>query len=85
MAGMFTLKPSTDNDLKVTFELGGQAATFYLDQKKIEGDEQKILNELACALCCTKKSGYAACVAYCVISGQCCDGGIPGQNCVQVG
>ena len=85
MPDMFTTQPSSHGDLKVTFELEGQAATFYLDQGRIEGNEKEILSQLGCALCCTKKSGFAACLAYCLVSGRCCDGGIEGQNCVQVG
>ncbi len=34
---------------------------------------------LACLACCRGKSGYLACVARCVATGQACDGGL--DNC----
>jgi hypothetical protein len=32
-----------------------------------------------CAAACVRKSGYAACLARCLVTGQACDGGL--DNC----
>jgi hypothetical protein len=32
-----------------------------------------------CALCCSGKAGFAACVARCIATGDACDGGL--HNC----
>jgi hypothetical protein len=34
---------------------------------------------LKCALCCSGKAGFGACVATCIATGMACDGGY--QNC----
>ena len=37
---------------------------------------------IACAAACSRKSGYAACLARCLVTGEACDGGI--NNCESV-
>ncbi len=72
------------NDLKVTFQKGdGESVSIYFDAEKLKGARSEILKELGdygkCALCCYFKQGFGACLARCLVDGQCCDGGT--TNC----
>ena len=37
-----------------------------------------LASDLGCALCCSRKTGYAACLARCLTDGRCCNSGIDG-------
>jgi len=37
------------------------------------------VNASGCFTCCLRKKGFAACLARCEVTGQCCDGGL--SNC----
>lgn len=83
MARISTDQPSSSSDLKVTFEANGESVAIYIDAKKVnDSNRASIFSELSCALCCSQKSGFAACVARCLLDNQCCDGGV--SNCTPV-
>jgi hypothetical protein len=42
-------------------------------------DGLEAASPLGCALCCSGKSGFGACVARCLLDGKACDGGV--SNC----
>lgn len=70
------LSRSSPDDLKITFEKGEESITLYLApnvKAAMFGDY------LSCALCCSQKSGFAACMTRCLYDGKCCDGGL--KNC----
>lgn len=74
---------SSDNDLKITFEAGGESVSIYVDPSELNDSSRKqLMSEFSCALCCTRKSGFAACMARCLLDGMCCDGGT--NNCERV-
>jgi hypothetical protein len=50
---------------------GGLTSQDFLDPRNI-----------ACAAACSRKSGFAACLARCLVTGEACDGGI--DNCDRV-
>ena len=79
-----SLSPRSTNDLKITFESAGESIAIYVPTEHFSGKSHEemslvLASELGCALCCSKKSGYAACVARCLLDGRCCDGGT--NNC----
>jgi hypothetical protein len=71
------LSRSSENDLKITFEKNGESVTLYIDAQRL--DKAAFTDYISCALCCSQKSGFAACMARCLYDGQCCDGGL--SNC----
>lgn len=75
------LSRTSPDDMKITFAHGGEEISVYLSVKGKSASDLKQLsgNYLACALCCSQKSGFAACMARCLLDGQCCDGGV--SNC----
>lgn len=83
MDNIGALSRTSPNDLAITFEHDGEKITVYLpvgdktpaELKKMSGDY------IACALCCSQKGGFAACMARCLYDGKCCDGGV--SNCTQ--
>ncbi len=75
------LSRQSPDDLKITFEHDGEAISVYLPVQGRSASELKTISGdyLSCALCCSQKSGFAACMARCLLDGQCCDGGV--SNC----
>ena len=75
------LSRQSPDDLKITFEHNDEAISVYLPVSGRSAAELKALSGdyLSCALCCSQKSGFAACMARCLYDGQCCDGGL--SNC----
>ncbi len=75
------LSRQSPEDLKITFEHNGEAVSVYLPVAGRSGEELKMLSGdyVTCALCCSQKAGFAACMARCLYDGQCCDGGL--SNC----
>lgn len=83
MARVSTDERSSENDLKITFEANGEAVTIYIDPSKMDQSfRASVMSEFSCALCCIRKSGYAACLARCLVDNQCCDSGV--ENCTSV-
>jgi hypothetical protein len=86
MAGskIHLLSRRSADDLKITFESNGEAVSLYVNLKELAGKTATekagaLASELGCALCCSRKSGFAACLARCLYDGRCCDGGT--NNC----
>ena len=79
------LSRRSPDDLQITFtNPQGEAISIYVNVKDLKGTSAldkatSLASELACALCCSTKSGFAACVARCLLDGRCCDGGT--HNC----
>jgi hypothetical protein len=75
------LSRQSPEDLKITFEHNGDAISVYLPVAGKSDEELKMLsgNYIKCALCCSQKKGFVACMARCLYDGQCCDGGL--RNC----
>lgn len=79
------LSRRTPEDLKITFENSkGEAASIFVNLKELKGKTAQekaasMASELGCALCCSTKSGYVACLARCLLDGRCCDNGT--NNC----
>lgn len=75
------LSRQSADDLKITFEKDGEAVTVYLSAGQKTHAELVALggDYISCALCCSQKSGFAACMTRCLYDGQCCDGGL--RNC----
>jgi hypothetical protein len=51
-------------------------------QLTASGGVNTLADKLSCILCCSQKSGFGACVARCLVDGQCCDSGL--RNCTPV-
>jgi hypothetical protein len=83
MGNIGALSRTSPNDLKITFEHDGEVVSVYLPVAGRSAAELKSMSGdyIACALCCSQKSGFAACMARCLYDGQCCDGGL--SNCSQ--
>jgi hypothetical protein len=73
------LSRSSKDDLKITFEKDNETISVYIDPAKVKPGSIKIQDYIGCALCCSQKAGFAACMARCLLDGQCCDGGV--RNC----
>ena len=74
-------KATGADDFKMTFESNGEEVTRYISRSSIKTKKREdiikaLAGELACALCCSGKASFAACMARCVDGdGKCCDGG----------
>jgi hypothetical protein len=81
MGNIGALSRHSDNDLKITFDHGGETVSVYLPVGGKSAAELKTMSGdyISCALCCSQKSGFAACMARCLYDGQCCDDGL--QHC----
>lgn len=70
--------------LEITFKNPkGEAATLFVDLDELAGrtvheKAHALASELGCALCCSRKTGYAAFLARCLVDGRCCNSGIDG-------
>ena len=57
-----------------------QAGAFYAARGDyLEVQQETFADPVRCAACCIGRSGFAACVARCLATGQACDGGL--RNC----
>lgn len=72
------LSRKSKDDMKITFEREGEAVSIFVARD----DLRNLADRLACIICCSRKAGFGACVARCLLDGQCCDGGI--SNCTPV-
>lgn len=75
------LSRQSPDDLKITFDHGEESVSVYVPTTGLAAADIKTLtgDYISCALCCSQKSGFAACMARCLYDGQCCDGGL--SNC----
>jgi hypothetical protein len=78
------LSRRSPQDLEITFKNPkGEAVTLFVDLDELAGrtvheKAQALASDLGCALCCSRKTGYAACLARCLVDGRCCNSGIDG-------
>lgn len=86
MAGNIGVAVGDKLEIILTFRAGKEeySKTYTLSEVKAmtAGGAAPFASELGCALCCSQKAGTAACIARCLVDGQCCDGGT--QNCQQL-
>ena len=85
-------EPDTVEDAKVriiySVEVDGEVVyveRFDADELAKQKEEDLIkgwICRMKCLLCCRKKSGFVACLARCVVDGNCCDSGY--RNCSRV-
>jgi hypothetical protein len=84
MADIIATESTNAKDLKITFEVSGDDYVLYVKESAITTmDKNDIINalksQLECALRCSSKASFGACVARCLLDGQVCDGGV--DNC----
>ena len=84
MADVSILSRQSPNDMKITFEKDGEAVSIYMDPSQLtaSGGVNALADRVSCILCCSGRSGFGACVARCLVDGQCCDSGL--RNCSPV-
>ena len=60
-----------------------ESASLFFNLKELKGKNAhekaiSLADDLGCALCCSRKTGYAACLSRCLVDGRCCNSGIDG-------
>jgi hypothetical protein len=60
-----------------------ESVSLFVNLRELKGKNAhekaiSLADDLGCALCCSRKTGYAACLARCLADGRCCNSGIDG-------
>lgn len=87
MAAQVSTQSTGGKELEIVFKANGESASIFISDSDLRtlnknSAVQIMADKIACALCCYGKAGFGACMARCLVDGQCCDGGV--SNCTSV-